>query len=109
MTYVKVSHVLGVHSSNVCKFKPHNGYCDVHLAMALDAISSPCGGSTAQAVLATTKQVGVVTRPLPRDGDMAEDHGAPYAGQLSRAWARVRRKTEFLSGYRGNLCVEELR
>ena len=27
----------------------------------------------------------VVTRPLPMDEGMAEDHGAPEAGQLSRA------------------------
>ena len=26
----------------------------------------------------------LVTRPLPRDGCMAEDHGAPEAGQLPR-------------------------
>ena len=26
----------------------------------------------------------LVTQPLPRDGGMAEDHGAPEAGQLSR-------------------------
>ena len=38
--------------------------------------------------------VVVVTRPLPRDGGMAEDHGAPEAGQLSRVWIRDRRETE---------------
>ena len=27
----------------------------------------------------------VVTRPLPRDGGMAEDHGVPKTGQLPRA------------------------
>ena len=31
---------------------------------------------------------------LPRDGGMAEDHGAPEAVQLSRAWTRRRRETE---------------
>ena len=36
----------------------------------------------------------VVTRPLPRDWGMAEDHGAPEAGQLSRAWTRDRRETK---------------
>ena len=35
--------------------------------------------------------VVVVTRPLPRDGSMAEDHGAPDAGKLPRAWTRGRR------------------
>ena len=30
----------------------------------------------------------LVTRPLPRDGGMAEDHGAPEAGQLSKVWTR---------------------
>ena len=34
------------------------------------------------------------TRPLPRDGGMAEDHGAPKAGQLPRVWTRGRTKTE---------------
>ena len=36
----------------------------------------------------------LVTRPLPRDGGMAEDHGAPEAGQLPRIWNRGRRETE---------------
>ena len=36
----------------------------------------------------------VVTRLLPRDGGMAEDHGAPEAGQLLKVWTRGRRKTE---------------
>ena len=34
------------------------------------------------------------TRPLPRDGDMAEDHGAPEAGQLPRVGTRGRKETE---------------
>ena len=34
------------------------------------------------------------TRPLPRDGGMAEDHGAPEAGQLPRVWTRGRKETE---------------
>ena len=38
--------------------------------------------------------VVVVTRPLLRDRSMAEDHGAPEAGQLPWAWIRVRGKTE---------------
>ena len=32
------------------------------------------------------------TRPLPRDGGMAEDHGAPEAGQLPRVWTRGRKE-----------------
>ena len=36
----------------------------------------------------------VVTRPLPRDGGMAEYHGAPEAGQLLRVWTRGRTETE---------------
>ena len=36
----------------------------------------------------------VVNRPLPRDWGMAEDRGAPEAGQVSRVWTRGRRKTE---------------
>ena len=34
------------------------------------------------------------TRPLPRDGGMAEDHGASEAGQLPRVWTRGRRESE---------------
>ena len=34
------------------------------------------------------------TRSLPRDGGMAEDHGAPEAGQLLRVWTRGRTETE---------------
>ena len=36
----------------------------------------------------------LVTRPLTRDGGMAEDHGAPEAGQLPKVWTRGRRETE---------------
>ena len=38
--------------------------------------------------------VVVVTRSLPRDGGMSEDHGAPETGQVSRVWTRGRRETE---------------
>ena len=34
------------------------------------------------------------TRPLSRDGGMAEDHGAPEAGQLPRVWTRGHKETE---------------
>ena len=36
----------------------------------------------------------LVTRLLPRDGGMAEDHGAPEAGQLPKVWTRGRKETE---------------
>ena len=36
----------------------------------------------------------VDTRPLSRDGGMAEDHGALETGKLSRAWTRGHRETE---------------
>ena len=36
----------------------------------------------------------LVARPLLRDGGMAEDHGAPEAGQLPRVWTRDCRETE---------------
>ena len=36
----------------------------------------------------------LVTQPLPRNGGMAEDHGAPEAGQLPRVWTRSRKETE---------------
>ena len=32
--------------------------------------------------------VAVVTRSLPRDGAMAEDHGAPETGRLPKTWTR---------------------
>ena len=38
--------------------------------------------------------VVVVTRPLPRDGGIAEDHGAPESWQLLRAWTRDRKETD---------------
>ena len=36
----------------------------------------------------------LVTRPLPRDGGMAGDYGAPEAGQIPRVWTRGRRDRE---------------
>ena len=36
----------------------------------------------------------LVTRPLPRDGAMVEDHGTPEAGQLPWVWTRGREVTE---------------
>ena len=36
----------------------------------------------------------LITRPLPRDESMAEDHGAPEAGQLPRVWTIGHRETE---------------
>ena len=36
----------------------------------------------------------LVTRPLPRDGGMVEDHGASEVGQLPRVWTRGRTETE---------------
>ena len=36
----------------------------------------------------------LITRPLLRDGGMAEDHGAPEAGQLPRVWTRGHGETE---------------
>ena len=42
----------------------------------------------------------VVTRPLPRDGGLAEDHGALEAGQLPKAWTRRHKETE--SGQRAS-------
>ena len=40
------------------------------------------------------KMLLLITRPLPRDGGMAEDHGAPEAGQLPTVWTRGRRDRE---------------
>ena len=45
--------------------------------------------SAASASLHVVVVVGYPT--LPRDGGMAEDHGAPEAGKLPRAWTRTRR------------------
>ena len=30
----------------------------------------------------------LITRPLPRDGGMTEDHEAPEAGKLPKVWTR---------------------
>ena len=38
--------------------------------------------------------VVVVYPTLPRDGGMAEDHGAPEAEQLPRVWTRGRGEIE---------------
>ena len=38
--------------------------------------------------------VVIITRPLPRNEGMAEDSGAPEAGQLPRAWTRGRRELQ---------------
>ena len=40
-----------------------------------------------------TKHVAVVTRPLPRDGRMAKDHGVQKAWQLPMTWTRSRGET----------------
>ena len=49
----------------------------------------------------------LVTRPLPRDGGMAEDHGAPEAGQLPRVWTRGRKETESPKSERHKESVAE--
>ena len=36
----------------------------------------------------------LVTRPLPRNGGMEGDHGAPEAEQLHKVWTRGRKETE---------------
>ena len=36
----------------------------------------------------------LITRLLPRDGGMADNHGASEAEQLPRVWTRGRRETE---------------
>ena len=36
----------------------------------------------------------LITRPFPRDGGMAENHGDLEARQLPRAWTRGRKETE---------------
>ena len=38
--------------------------------------------------------VVVVTQPLPKDGGMAENHGAPEPGQLPRACTAGRKETK---------------
>ena len=38
--------------------------------------------------------VVVVTQTLPRNGCMAENHGAPEALQFSKAWTRGRKERE---------------
>ena len=43
--------------------------------------------------IGSQRSIVVVIGPLPKDGGMAEDHEAPEAGQLPRAWTRGRRET----------------
>ena len=47
-----------------------------------------------QKVMLVCLMLLLFTRPLMRDGGMAEDHGAPEAKQLSRARTRGRREIE---------------
>ena len=47
-----------------------------------------------QPTSAAVERLLLVTRPLPRDGGMAEDHGAPEARQLPRVWVRGHKGTE---------------
>ena len=49
----------------------------------------------------------LVTRPLPRDGGMVEDHGAPEAGQLPRILTRGRKETESPKSERRKESVAE--
>ena len=51
----------------------------------------------------------LVTRPLPRDGGMSRDHGAPEAGQLPRVWTRGRRETESRQRVRSWTVQNEMR
>ena len=53
------------------------------------AMGSPLGPALANILLLL-----LFTRPLPRDGGMAEDHGAPEAGQLPRVWTRGHKETD---------------
>ena len=50
--------------------------------------------SNKSSVTIAGKLLLLFTRPLARDGGMAEDHGAPEAGQLLRVWTRGRREIE---------------
>ena len=61
-----------------------------------------CGYGTFISV-ANKGSVGLLlfTRPLPRDGGMADDNGTSEAGQLPRVWTRDRRKTWSQQGVSG--------
>ena len=70
----------------------------------MDAITVKIESNTTVIVLATflLRQCSLLlllllllfTRSFPRDGGMAEDHGAPEAKKLPRIWTRVRRDRE---------------
>ena len=77
--------MVDVHSIRFCTFFVH--LCTFFAQAFLKENFHPLGCLYAAMLL-------LVTRPLPRDGGMAEDHGAPEAGQLSRVWTRGRRETE---------------
>ena len=54
------------------------------------------GKSTVQqlSLLSSSSLLLLFTRPLPRDGGMTEDHGAPEAEQLPGVWTRGRKEIE---------------
>ena len=53
---------------------------------------TPCDFTVLLELAAALHLVVIVTPSLPRDGGIAEDHGAPEPGQLSRVWTRGRRE-----------------
>ena len=61
---------------------------------ALPATNLLLKGKSGLPVFQIKVVVVVVIRPLPRDGGMAEDHGASEAEQLPRVWTRGHRETE---------------
>ena len=62
------------------------------LSKQMDTAAWLCNQSFLQ--YAVVELLLLVTRPLPRDGGMADGHGAPEAGQLPRVWTRGRTETE---------------
>ena len=56
-----------------------------------------------------TRMLLLITRPLQRDGGMADDHGAPEAGKLLRVWTRGRRVTESRQRVRSWTVQNEMR
>ena len=66
--------------------------CDVEAILSYS--EAPICSSSSAEVCAVLRALVVVTRPLPRDGGFAEDHGVPEAGQLPKAWTIGRKETE---------------
>ena len=83
--------LLALQSNSTGSVLTYKGALDVGIRELKPGVAAPL---VIFAVSSIVMLLLLVTRPLPRDEGMAEYHGAPEAGQLSRVWTRGRNKTE---------------